>query len=252
MYVLITGASSGIGREMARCFAECGCDLILAARRLERLQELGSELAATYGCHVIVKQTDLNDEHQVRALHAACLPLDPTVVVNCAGFGKMGYFTDISLEDELDMIKTNVTAVHILTKLFAQTMSKGTILNVSSIASFAPVPLLAAYGATKAYVQSLSRAVNYELKKQGKPVQVAVLCPGPVSTEFNDVADASFRIPAMSAKTCARLAVNGIFAARNVILPGLIPHAMNILAKLTPAALVMPFEFLGEKAKMKK
>ena len=252
MYVLITGASSGIGREMARCFAECGYDLILAARRLERLQELGAELADTYGCHVLTKQTDLTDEHQVRALHAACLPLDPEIVVNCAGFGKMGYFSDIALEDELDMVKTNVTAVHILTKLFAQTMSEGTILNVSSIASFAPVPLLAAYGATKAYVQSLSRAVNYELKKQGKPVQVAVLCPGPVSTEFNDVADATFRIPAMSAKTCAWLAVDGILSHRKVILPGLIPHAMNVLAKITPASIVMPIEFLGEKAKMKK
>ncbi len=252
MYVLITGASSGIGREMARCFAECGCDLILAARRLERLQELGAGLADTYGCHVLTKQTDLTDEHQVRALHAACLPLDPAVVVNCAGFGKMGYFSDIALEDELDMVKTNVTAVHILTKLFAQTMNEGTILNVSSIASFAPVPLLAAYGATKAYVQSLSRAVNYELKKQDKPVQVAVLCPGPVSTEFNDVANASFRIPAMSAKTCAWLAVDGILSHRKVILPGLIPHAMNVLAKLTPAALVMPIEYIGEKAKMNK
>ncbi len=252
MYVLITGASSGIGREMARCFAEVGCDLILAARRLERLQELGAELADEYGCHVLIKQTDLNDERQVQALHAACLPLDPSVVVNCAGFGKMGYFTNITLEDELNMIKTNVTAVHILTKLFAKTMSEGTILNVSSIASFAPVPLLAAYGATKAYVQSLSRAVNYELKKQGKPVKVAVLCPGPVSTEFNDVADATFRIPSMAASTCAWFAVNGILSNRNVILPGFIPHAMNLLAKLTPAALVMPFEFIGEKAKMNK
>ena len=250
MYVLVTGASSGIGREMARCFAACGCDLILAARRLERLQEIGAELAADYGCHVIVKQTDLTNERQVRALHAACLPFDPQIVVNCAGFGKMGYFSDIKLEDELDMIQTNVTAVHILTKLFAKTMSEGTILNVSSIASFAPVPLLAAYGATKAYVQSLSRAVNYELKKQHKPVRVAVLCPGPVSTEFNDVANATFRIPSMTAQTCARLAVDGIFAGKGVVLPGFIPHAMNLLAKLTPAAIVMPIEYVGEKAKM--
>ena len=249
MYALITGASSGIGKEMAIQLAEKDVNLILVARRHERLLDLQKTIQKTHPVNVIVYPIDLTNEPSLYALHKSCQNYDVRIVVNCAGFGKMGLFLDTPLEEELDMIKTNVTAVHILTKLFADSMQRGVILNVASIAAFAPVPLLSAYGATKAYVQSLSRAVNYELKKSGKNVRVTTLCPGPVDTEFNAVAHGGFKIPGMPPKKCAKYAVDGIFHKKELILPGFVPKAMHILSRITPTALQLPIEYFIESCK---
>lgn len=251
MYALITGASSGIGREMAIQLAEKNVDLILVARRHERLMNLREAIVNKYGVDVVTYPIDLNNEQSLYTLHNSCQQYDVRIVVNCAGFGKMGLFHDIPLEEDLDMIKTNVTAVHVLTKLFSKSMTRGVILNVASIAAFSPVPLLSTYGATKAYVQSLSRAVNYEMKRSGRPIRVITMCPGPVNTEFNKVAHGSFLMPGMSAKKCAKYAVDGIFGNKEMVLPGFVPKATHILSKIIPTAIQLPIEYFVEQCKKK-
>ena len=161
MKALITGASSGIGRDIARALAARGVDLILTARRTERLEELSSELPV----QVTVIPCDLSQEAECRALYERVRPMNIDILVNNAGFGLFGTFAENSLERELSMLDVNVRAVHILTKLFLRDMKEkdsGYLLNVASSAAFLPGPLLAAYYATKAYVLRLSEAIDEE------------------------------------------------------------------------------------------
>lgn len=246
MYALITGASSGIGKEMAKLLAEKKYNLILAARREERLIELKNELESKYSISVYICPTDLTKEQEVSYLFEFSKDFEPDIVINCAGFGKMGMFLDIPLDEDLDMIKTNVIALHILTKKFADAMKEGVILNVASIAAFAPVPLLSTYGATKAYVQSLSRGINYELKRAKKPVHVMTLCPGPIATEFCQVAHGGFHMKEASAKSVAEKAIRGIFKKKNVVVPGLFPKASHLFFKLMPTKAVLPLEYSSQ------
>lgn len=251
MYALVTGASSGIGREIVKLLAEKKYNLIITARRAERLEELKKLITAKYGVEVIVKAMDLSVPENAEELHNECLNYDVKVVVNNAGFGKIGGFDKIPLNEEITMINTNITALHILTKLFSVSMEKGYILNVASMAAFLPGPKMAAYAATKAYVLSLSRAVNYELKKNKKDVFISTLCPGPVNTEFNDVANAHFNIKALDAKTCAKIAVKGLFNKKPVIIPGFIMKVTHFLAKILPVKFILPFEYKVQDNKTK-
>lgn len=215
---LVTGASSGIGREIARELDKRGFRVILAARREDRLGELAEELSDS---RVIV--CDLSREEECRRLHEEVSEERVTVLVNNAGFGKLGRFEEIPLEDELRMIDTNVRAVHILTKLFLKDFIKedrGYILNVASSAGLMPGgPLMAAYYATKAYVTSLTSAIYEELKTADSKVNISALCPGPVDTEFNSVANARFGVKSISAELCAKRAVEGMFAKQLIIVP---------------------------------
>lgn len=215
---LVTGASSGIGREIARELDKRGFRVILAARREDRLVELAEELSDS---RVIV--CDLSREEECRRLHEEVSEERVTVLVNNAGFGKLGRFEEIPLEDELRMIDTNVRAVHILTKLFLKDFIKedrGYILNVASSAGLMPGgPLMAAYYATKAYVTSLTSAIYEELKTADSKVNISALCPGPVDTEFNSVANARFGVKSISAELCAKRAVEGMFAKQLIIVP---------------------------------
>ena len=213
---LVTGASSGIGREIARELDSRGFRVILTARREDRLRELADELLDS---RVIV--CDLSREDECKRLHEEVKGEKVTVLVNNAGFGKLGDFDKIPLEDELRMIDTNVTAVHILTKLFLQDFKaadRGYILNVASSAGLMPGgPLMATYYATKAYVTSLTSAIHEELKMAGSRVKISALCPGPVDTEFNSVANAQFGVKSISAEYCAKRAVEGMFAGKMII-----------------------------------
>ena len=233
MKALITGASSGIGREFAHLLAARGYELVLCARREDRLHALACELPTV--CHVVA--VDLSDVTECRRLYQAARGDDLEVVINNAGFGLFGEFASTDLAAELRMIDTNIRAVHILTKLFLQDFvqrGQGYILNVSSAAGFLPGPLMATYYATKNYVLRLTEAIREELRREGSTVRVCAFCPGPVNTEFNKVAGVRFALGGLSAGRVARQALDGLFAGKGVIVPGGAMKAMAVGRHFAP------------------
>ena len=185
MKALITGASSGIGKDMAIYLSSLGHEVILVSRDDEALKKVQKNIKGK--SRVIVM--DLNDKNNCIKLHKMVEKDNIDILINNAGFGTFGEFIDTSLDKELDMINVNITAVHILTKLFLKDFVKrdsGYILNVSSSAAFQPGPLMATYYSTKAYVLRLTTALYEELRKIKSNVHVSVLCPGPVKTNFNN------------------------------------------------------------------
>src|SRR6266446_5779728 len=207
---LITGASSGIGLELARLFARDGHDLVLVARGAAKLEQLAAELRGQHNVVVRPLAKDLSQpaapQEVVAELQAASVNV--TVLVNNAGFGSYGFFHETDLANDLQMIQVNVTALTALTKLFLKDMTlarRGRILNVASTAAFQPGPLMAVYYATKAYVLSFSEGIANELKGSG--VTVTCLCPGPTTTGFEERANLRqsrlFRGPVLDAKTVA-------------------------------------------------
>lgn len=189
---LITGASAGIGEELAKIHAEKGGDLILVARRKDRLEVLAANLRAEQGVRVQVIAADLAKKDAAKKLMAQVDALDVSVdvLINNAGFGSHGKFHEGGLEREQRMMQLNMVALTELSYYFAQGMverGEGKILNVGSVAGFLPGPLQAVYYASKAYVNSFSQAIANEL--QGTGVTVTVLCPGPVATEFQEAGD---------------------------------------------------------------
>lgn len=219
MKAIITGAGSGIGRELAIQLSAMGMETVLVGRRVEPLQALAAQLPQSE-----VFQADLGEED-------ACLRLfeahrDADVVINNAGFGLFGEFTQTDLHRELNMIQVNVQAVHLLTKLYVQEFvarGSGKLLNVASAAAFMPGgPLMATYYATKAYVLNLTRAVAEELHKQGmKNIVVSALCPGPVKTDFDRVAGVHFSLRGLDSRKVAVYAVKKLWCGKRVIVPGL-------------------------------
>ncbi len=186
-YILITGATSGIGYEMAKILAEKKHNLILVARNSERLQSIKEKFNTKYGIKVIIFRKDLSMAYNAEALYQEIKKADVQVdyVINNAGIGNYGQFTDTSLQEELNMIELNVTSLVVLTKLFSQDMvqrGNGTVMNVASLLSYLPFPYYSVYSATKAFVLAFSETVNAELKESG--VMVKTLCPGPVNTAF--------------------------------------------------------------------
>ena len=216
---LITGATSGIGMEFARALAKEGYDLILTGRREERLLALKEEL--NVNCTILT--ADLSDEGQCRKLLEDVKDTWIDVLINNAGFGALGSFLETDLDKEISMIKVNDIAMHILFKGVLQRMQaqgSGSILNVASSAGLLPGgPYMAAYYASKSYVVSLTKAVATELKQQGSGVYVGCLCPGPVDTEFNSVADVVFSLKGISAQRCVAECLAGMKKRKTVIVP---------------------------------
>lgn len=220
MKALITGASSGIGRDFARILSKKYDELILVARNEDKLKELQEELSKSSKANIKIVSMDLNDSNNCIKLHDENKNVD--LLINNAGFGECGDFTKTSLEKELDMINTNITAYHILTKLYLIDMNKnnkGHILNVASIAGFMPGPLMTTYYATKSYVVRLSEGIREELKRKKSKVKISVLCPGPVNTNFNKVANVKFAINGMESAEVAKYAINNL--NKFYIVPGL-------------------------------
>ncbi len=225
MKALITGASSGFGRDMARILSEKGYDIIAVARRTDKLVELKNELKT----NVEIITLDVTDEKQLMTLEAKAKETD--ILINNAGFGVFGEFNSNSLEAELDMIDTNIKAVHILTKLFIKEFKRrnsGYVLNVASLASFFPGPLFATYYASKSYVLRLSQAIAEELRREGSKVKISVLCPGPAHTGFAETAKVNFgsgnekgrgRI-VLSCRQVSEYAIKKMFSGKTVIIPG--------------------------------
>jgi uncharacterized protein len=246
---VVTGASSGIGREIARELARRGHGLTLVARREDRLRELAAELSGAHDLRAEVVAADLTDEAARIALAAevGARGLEPSVLVNGAGLSTVGPVHRNDPAAELTMLRTNVEAVAHLTSLFLPGMverSRGAVLNVASTAAFQPMPGQAGYGASKAFVLSYSRAVREEVR--GKGVTVTVLCPGPVRTEFAetagfDAAEADSALPSfmwVDATDVARAAVDGLARGHAHVIPGAANKATAWTAPLVPPTLL--------------
>lgn len=219
MKALITGASSGIGLDMARYLAKQKCELILVAKDKEKLEKVQETLPTK----VTIIVADLSNEQKVKELYVLTKKENIDILINNAGFGDFGYFTETDLNKEINMIDTNIRAVHILTKSFLKDMEKkdsGYILNVASSAAFQPGPLMATYYATKSYVYQLTEAIYYEQKKKKSNVHVSVLCPGPVATNFNNVANVNFAVKPLTSEYVARYAIDNMFKEKMLIIPG--------------------------------
>ena len=245
MKALITGASSGIGRDMARILAEKGCDLVLVARDEKKLNTLKDEL----NTNVKIVTMDLSIADNCKKLHAENSDID--LLINNAGFGDCGNFTKTNLDKEISMINTNITAYHILTKLYLIDMKKvnrGHILNVASIAGFMPGPLMSTYYATKSYIVRLSEGIREELKKEKSNVKISILCPGPVNTNFNKVANVKFSLKEKNSFEVAKYAIEHL--NKFYIVPGLDIKLARFGVHLFPASLVAKITYMVQKRKL--
>lgn len=250
MKALITGASSGIGADMARILSKRGYDLILVARRKDRLEKLQKEL--TTETEIIAM--DISSTFNCMKLYNKVKKQDVDVVINNAGFGMFGSFSETNLDRELDMIDLNIKAVHTLTKLFLKDFvkkDKGYILNVASSAAFSPGPLMATYYASKAYVLHLTEAIHEELRRTNSNVYVGALCPGPVQTEFNKVANVSFAIRSMQSYDVAEYAIKQMFKNKLVIVPSPLMKITRVLNNICPTKLKLKIVYKVQKAKQK-
>ncbi len=219
MKALITGASSGIGRDMAYYLANLNYDLILVARRKERLEEIKNNVKV----NVKIIPLDLEDEKNVYKLYELTKDEGIDLLINNAGFGLFGYTYQTDLNKELSMINLNIKALHILTKLFLSDFvknDKGRILNVGSSAGFLAGPKLNTYYATKNYVVKFTMAIYEELRRIKSNVHVSVLCPGPVNTEFNKVAGGHFNVESEQSKKVAKYAIDKALKNKLLIIPG--------------------------------
>lgn len=238
---LITGASSGIGSELARLFAHDGYHLVLVARRKDKLTELAAQLKQNHGVQVMVLVKDLAEPDAAAAIYQKLCDQNITIdiLVNNAGFGSYGFFAKSELAHELNLVQVNVVALMHLTRLFLPDMIRrgnGKILNVASTAAFAPGPLMANYYASKAYVLSLTEALANELNGTG--VSATVLCPGATTSEFHQNLNMEQttlrRLPFMTAAAVARIGYCGLMAGKTIVIPGWHHKAMAWLVRFTP------------------
>lgn len=238
MLALVTGASSGIGRDMARELSRRGYDLIITARRRDRLEELAEKLPT----RVRVIEMDLSRADNCRRLHELTAEEPVDVLINNAGFGVFGAFEESDLERELEMLDINIRATHMLTKLYLRDFlrrGEGMILNVSSSAAFLPGPLLSSYYASKAYVLRLTEAIHEELRRKGSAVYIGALCPGSVKTEFDRVAGVHFSVKGMDSGRVARYALDQMFRRRMVIIPGAQMKLARQMTRLLPQQMLL-------------
>jgi len=248
MKALITGASSGLGREFAYILSDMGYDIIAVARREARLSELKHSLKT----NVTVIVADLSDRQQCFSLFDKVRDEDIEIVINNAGFGDCGTFDKTDINRDLEMIDLNITAVSIITKLFYKKfveLNRGYILNVASIAGIMPGgPFMAQYYATKAYVLSLTRALYQESKNTN--VHLCAFCPGPVDTEFNDNANVSFALKGIKADDAARYAIKQMFKHKLTIIPQLKIKLSAFAVRLAPVKLLLRITSKIQKSKI--
>lgn len=246
MIALVTGASSGIGKDLALRFSNLGYDLILVARNKKKLNEVASK------CKTKTKTIalDLSNIDNCMKLYKENKNVD--VLVNNAGFGLFGEFNKTNINDELNMIDLNVKALHVLTKLYLKEMIRkdsGRILNVASSAAFLPGPLMSTYYSTKSYVFKLTTAIYEELRRIKSNVKVSVLCPGPVNTNFNDSAGVSFSLKGLESDYVARYAIKKMFKDKLVIVPGFMNKLSVIGCKIAPIKLLLKIDYNIQRKK---
>ena len=248
MKALITGASSGMGRDMAKILSKKGYDLILVARDEKKLEEVKKQLKTETKIVVM----DISNEENCKKIYEENKDID--ILINNAGFGDCGHFEETSLDKDIQMIHTNIIAYHILTKLYLKEMIKkdsGKILNVASIAGFMPGPLMTTYYSTKNYVVRFSESIREELRRKKSKVQISILCPGPVDTNFNKVADVEFALKGLSSEYVAKYAINKFFKGKFYIVPGWKIKLARIGAKLAPASFVAKISYNMQKRKIR-
>ena len=249
-FAVITGASSGIGAEFARQLSARGYELMLVARREDRLRQLSAGLTTT--CEIF--PADLSKKSECLRLVKELQGRRVDLFINNAGFGDCGMFLDTDLDKELEMISVNVLALHILTKQVARILCKqghGALLNVGSCAGLMPAgPYMATYYATKAYVVSLTSAVAEELRRKNSAVYVGCLCPGPVNTEFNSVANVKFALRGITPEFCVRCALQGIRKHKTIIVPGRAVALGMTVGRFLPRPLYIKIAALQQKKKL--
>ena len=256
MKALITGASSGLGRDMALILSEKGYDIIAVARREDKLLELKAELKTNVEAVVC----DLSTEESVLSLSQYAKETD--ILINNAGFGVFGAFYETELDSEMKMLDTNVRAMHMLTKIFLKEFKEknsGYILNVASLAAFFPGPLFGAYYASKAYVLRLTQSIREELRRDKSDVKISVLCPGPVHTEFEKAAGVSFgegtekvKGIILESRPVAEYAIKKLFKGKGVIVPGFLMKAGVFSRRFLSENLLAKVLYLVQSKKMKK
>ena len=247
MKVLITGASSGIGRDLAKELSKKYDEMVLVGRDKDRLESLRKEINKD----VKIISTDISDKDN-------CIKLfndnkDVDLIINNAGFGDCGDFSETDLNKDLDMINTNIGGLHILTKLYLCEMKKrnsGHILNVASIAGFMPGPLMATYYATKNYVVRLSEAIREELRRDKSNVKISILCPGPVNTKFNKRANVKFDLKGMNSMDVAKYTVKHL--NKFYIVPGFGVKIARFFSHLLSSSIMAKFAYNMQKKKIYK
>ena len=248
MKALITGASSGIGLEMAKILAKKNYDLILVSKDKEKLQKVKEKL----GEKVKIIVADLSVESKLKEVYVLCKNENIDILINNAGFGDVGKFYETDLSKEMDMINVNIRALHVLTKLFLKDFRKrnsGYILNVASMAAFSPGPLMATYYATKSYVLKLTTSIYEELRREKSNVVISALCPGPVKTNFDKVANVKFSIKQMDSKFVAEYGLIEMFNRKLIIIPGFKMKVVNFFAKIAPTKLAARIAYNVQKKK---
>ena len=249
MKALITGASSGIGLDMARYLSTKKWELILVARNKEKLEEIQEQLPTK----VTIIVADLSNEQRVKDLYVIAKKENVDVLINNAGLGDFGYLTDTDINKDLELINTNIKALHILTKYMVREMeNKETdtyILNVASSAAFQPGPLMSTYYATKSYVYQLTEALYYEEKIKKTKVHVSVLCPGPVDTNFNNVANVNFSVKPLKSTYVAKYAIDKMLEGKLLIIPGFKMKCARFFGKFVPNKLMLKITYNIQKKK---
>ncbi len=248
MKALITGATSGIGQSIARKLAKRGWSLILTGRNEMVLGEMQAELCGD----TEIIAAELADKSEVFKVYNFCKDKSVDMLVNNAGYGIFGKFDETDLDDELDMINVNITALHILTKLFLRDFKKrnrGIILNVASSAGFLTGPLLSSYYASKNYVVRLSLAIAEELRRDKSDVSITVLCPGPVDTNFNNRAGVSFSMKPISADYAAEYAIEKALSGKLIAIPGFTAQMGVFASRFVPHKLLSAITYNIQKNK---
>lgn len=251
MKALITGASSGIGLSMAKYLSSLGYDLILVAKDKEKLENARKDIKTD----VKIIAADLSIESKLKDLYVLCRNDNIDILINCAGFGLFGDFALTDLNKELEMIDVNIKAVHVLTKLFLKDMKKrnsGYILNVSSAASFQAGPLMSTYYASKAYVKNLTLAIYEELRREKSKVHISCLCPGPVDTNFNNVANVQFSMKSLTSDYVAKYAIDKMFKNKLLIIPGVKIKTSIFLNRFVSNKFALKIVYKFQKKKEKK
>lgn len=249
MKALITGASNGIGKEMAIYLSELGYDLIIVARSRSKLENLKDELKT----NIEVYEMDLSLMDNCYKLYDDVKDKKIDLIINNAGFGVFGSYKDDTLDKELNMIDLNVKCLHILTKLFLNNPSTRRILNVSSSAGLMKGgPLMAGYYATKSYVCSYSLALFEELRRNKSTKRISILCPGPVDTGFNERANVKFNLKSLSAKYVAKYAIDQMFKDKLIIIPGVTIKMGIFIQRFISTKLLLKISYNIQKRKNKK
>lgn len=248
MVALITGASSGIGADIARILSDKGYDLILVARNKRKMEILAKELKT----NIEIIPMDISSTYNCTELYNMVKKKNIDILINNAGFGLFGEFVNTKLDKELDMIELNIKTVHTLTKLFLKDFvkkDKGYILNVASSAAFMPGPLMSTYYATKAYVLHLTESVNEEIRRKKSNVYIGALCPGPVNTNFNKVAGVTFNLDSLESYDVAKYAIKQMFKKKTIIIPGIKIRLGVFILRFLPKSLIRKIAYKIQKNK---